>query len=101
MANRDGLITNDKFCLSQFGKLKLRWWHRPMRLRSGTLLEKKQYPGGSYGSETHNDIDSGMDDSSANPHEERRAASLGSGLSMPSEMERGTNPMLEIPGGES
>jgi hypothetical protein len=30
---RDGLITNDKFCLSRFGQLKLNWWRFPLRLR--------------------------------------------------------------------
>lgn len=36
----DGLITNDKFCLSRAGQLALNWWRRPLRLRG-------QAPGGS------------------------------------------------------
>jgi len=71
-----------------------------MRLRSDTLLEEEQNPGGSYGSETQSNSDVGMDNPPANRPEERRAAALGSGLSMPSEMERGTDPMLDIPGGK-
>ena len=29
----NGLITNDKFCLTRYGELKLKWWRRPLRLR--------------------------------------------------------------------
>lgn len=29
----NGLITNDKFCLSRQGELQLTWWRRPLRLR--------------------------------------------------------------------
>ena len=29
----NGIITNDKFCLSRTGQLKLNWWRRPLRLR--------------------------------------------------------------------
>ncbi len=29
----NGLITNDKFCLSRWVALKLSWWRRPLRLR--------------------------------------------------------------------
>jgi hypothetical protein len=29
----NGIITNDKFCLSRRGQLKLNWWRRPLRLR--------------------------------------------------------------------
>jgi site-specific DNA recombinase len=29
----NGLITNDKFCLTRRGQLKLTWWRRPLRLR--------------------------------------------------------------------
>lgn len=30
----NGLITNDKFCVSRFGQLRLDWWRRPLRQRS-------------------------------------------------------------------
>jgi hypothetical protein len=36
VANGDfnGIITNDKFCCTRWGKLLLSWWRRPQRLRS-------------------------------------------------------------------
>ncbi len=35
----DGIITNDKFCFTRYGKLRLSWWRRPLRLRERSLLE--------------------------------------------------------------
>ena len=32
-AFRNGLITNDKFCLTRYGELQLSWWRRSLRLR--------------------------------------------------------------------
>ena len=32
-AELNGMITNDKFCCTRWGKLKLSWWRRPVRLR--------------------------------------------------------------------
>jgi hypothetical protein len=32
-SRRDGLIANDKFCLSRFGRLRLSWWRLPLRAR--------------------------------------------------------------------
>jgi len=29
----NGMITNDKFCLTRWGELSLSWWRRPLRLR--------------------------------------------------------------------
>jgi hypothetical protein len=29
----NGMITNDKFCLTRWGQLHLSWWRRPLRLR--------------------------------------------------------------------
>ena len=29
----NGLITNDKFCISRHSELDLSWWRRPLRLR--------------------------------------------------------------------
>jgi hypothetical protein len=29
----NGIITNDKFCLSRQGELQLTWWRRPLGLR--------------------------------------------------------------------
>ena len=30
----NGIITNDKFCLTRWGELQLSWWRRPLRLRN-------------------------------------------------------------------
>jgi hypothetical protein len=30
----NGMITNDKFCLTRWGALELSWWRRPLRLRN-------------------------------------------------------------------
>ena len=32
----NGLITNDKFCMSRRGELQLSWWRRPLKLREKT-----------------------------------------------------------------
>jgi hypothetical protein len=29
----NGMITNDKFCVTRWGELQLSWWRRPLRLR--------------------------------------------------------------------
>jgi hypothetical protein len=29
----DGLIASDKFCWTRYGRLRLAWWRRPLRLR--------------------------------------------------------------------
>jgi hypothetical protein len=29
----NGIITNDKFCMSRMAELQLSWWRRPLRLR--------------------------------------------------------------------
>lgn len=31
----NGIITNDKFCLTRWAELELSWWRRPLRLRDG------------------------------------------------------------------
>ena len=31
----NGMITNDKFCCTRWGRLQLSWWRRPLRLRGG------------------------------------------------------------------
>jgi hypothetical protein len=33
----DGLITNGKFCCTRRVRLRLTWWHRPLRLRRSGL----------------------------------------------------------------
>jgi hypothetical protein len=85
LAGRDGLITNDKFCFSRWGRLRLSWWRRPLRLRSaepqrcGTLLEGNSHPGG--------DNEAGMDSSQTDGSASGRPAPLGLGLPVPSEMD--------------
>ena len=32
----NGMITNDKFCMTRQGRLRLSWWRRPIRLRDET-----------------------------------------------------------------
>ena len=32
-AGLNGMITNDKFCCTRWGKMPLSWWRRPLRLR--------------------------------------------------------------------
>jgi hypothetical protein len=34
----DGLIASDKFCWTRYGRLRLAWWRRPLRLRSDRLV---------------------------------------------------------------
>lgn len=29
----NGMITNDKFCVTRWGELQLSWWRRPLRMR--------------------------------------------------------------------
>jgi hypothetical protein len=84
LADRDGLIINDKFCFSRLGRLRLSWWRRTLRLRNqeprqcDTLLEENAHPGGAD--------EAGMDNSQADSGTGRRSASLGPGLPVPSEM---------------
>src|SRR4029450_2009299 len=33
-----GLIACDKFCWTRYGRLRLAWWRRPLRLRSDRLV---------------------------------------------------------------
>ena len=33
MASLNGIITNNKFCLSRTGRLQLSWWRLPLRTR--------------------------------------------------------------------
>ena len=32
----NGTITNDKFCMTRWGRVELSWWRRPLRLRDGS-----------------------------------------------------------------
>jgi hypothetical protein len=50
----NGLITNDKFCLSRSGRLVLNWWRLPLRLRdraregAGTVPDQESDRGGAH-----------------------------------------------------
>ena len=83
-ARLDGLITNDKFCFTRWGTLRLSWSRRPLRLRSAeprqcdTLLEGNTHPGGTD--------EAGVDNSQADSGADRRSASLGPGLPVSSGM---------------
>src|SRR3954468_5984034 len=41
----DGLITNDKFCLSRLGRLTLSWWRYPLRRRDQDRPRAGTVPG--------------------------------------------------------
>src|SRR4051794_9423812 len=74
---RDGLITNDKFCLSRFGRLRLSWWRLPLRLRglvqaNGPSLQTMSAAGGN---------DAAVAGAPRAPSPSGRAAPVGSGLS--------------------
>jgi len=36
----NGLITNDKFCMTRTGQLQLNHWRRPLRLRASDIEQK-------------------------------------------------------------
>jgi hypothetical protein len=83
----NGLITNDKFCLSRPGRLKLSWSRRPMRMRdlptNVTIYPSDEtVPRGGK----HEAI---VDQASERTRIARRGAALGSRLSTPSAMEPG------------
>jgi len=82
----NGLITNDKFCLSRPGRLMLSWSRRPRRPRQSDA--QADYP--------PNDIahcggphETTLARAPAFDSEPRRTTSLGSGLPIPSAMEPG------------
>jgi hypothetical protein len=50
----DGTITNDKFCMTRLGRLRLTWWRRPLQSRptstavSGYPPDETSRRGGSH-----------------------------------------------------
>src|SRR5262245_20698930 len=40
----DGVVTNDKFCWTRFGRLSLSFWRRPLRLRAVAASGKHATP---------------------------------------------------------
>ena len=77
LEGRDGLITNDKFCLSRFRQLKLSWWRLPLRLRETCLLGCPSLPNLSAAGGN----DAGVADAPDMPASSGRAAPVGSDLS--------------------
>ncbi len=39
----NGTITNDKFCMSRAGRLRLSWWRLPLRAREA-VIQAVEYP---------------------------------------------------------
>ena len=76
----NGLITNDKFCLTRRGRLALSWWRRPLRLRDrpvavAYLHEDPVHRGGAY--------EAVMARAPTTAGEPGRGAAVGSGLPAP------------------
>ena len=76
----NGLIANDKFCLTRRGRLALNWWRRPLRLRDrpaavAYLHEDPVHRGGAY--------EAVMARAPTTAGEPGRGAAVGSGLPAP------------------
>src|SRR5215218_1260224 len=82
---RDGLITNDKFCLSRFGQLKLSWWRLPLRLRETCPSGCPSLPNLSAAGGN----DAGVADAPDRPASSGRAAPVGPDLSAVDGMDAG------------
>src|SRR5262249_43093021 len=84
----DGLLTNDKFCVTRTAVLPLTWSRRPLRLRTGSLLsvvslqshESVQVAGGET---DEGEAHQRMEHPTPNELAQRRSDPMGSGLSAP------------------
>jgi hypothetical protein len=76
--HQDVLITNDKFCMSRFGRLKLSRRKRPFEFR-GDLGAEPAYPPGEI-SHHGGEHDTSMESLPSGETTHGRAASMGSGL---------------------
>jgi hypothetical protein len=74
----DGLLTNDKFCLTRTAMLPLSWSRQPLRLRTVSLQNRGSVHAGGT-DEAHTHLEHPTPDNPA----QRRADPLGSGLSAP------------------
>jgi hypothetical protein len=74
----DGLLTNDKFCLTRTAMLPLSWSRQPLRLRTVSLQNRGSVHAGGT-DEAHAHVERPTPANSA----QRRADSLGSSLSAP------------------
>jgi len=83
----NGLVTNDKFCLSRSARLHLSHWHLPWRRRLGAVAQEV-YPAhqrvGVGGDTNEAPPTAGPPPVSGNP---RRPAAMGSGLTAPRPVE--------------
>jgi hypothetical protein len=89
-AGFNGTITNDKFCMSRAGHLRLTWWHLSLRARQkGT--QAVEYPSEKNTMEcdlqedTHEET--AMDHPTSHGEVCRRSVSMGSELPVPCPME--------------
>src|SRR5262249_56777021 len=86
-AGLNGLVTNDKFCLSRSARLSLSHWHLPWCRRRGTVAQ------GVYPAHQRIGVGGYTDEAAAvaNPPpvcaKSRRPASVGSGVSAPRPVE--------------
>jgi len=84
--DRDGRLTNDKFCFIRHGQLKLNWWRKPLNKRDiafqqrNRTLEKKELISGVYDEATP------VENTATGGSERKFTEKVGSSLSMPPEM---------------
>jgi hypothetical protein len=95
VAGFNGLITNDKFCLSRTGHLTLTWSRRPVRLREPStgdplyLSDTEAHRGGAH--------ETPVEDSPRVAGHAGRAAPLGPGLPTPSAMDHAGRARPDVP----
>ncbi len=86
----DGLITNDKFCLSRSGRLVLSWWRYPLRRRDQEQAHRGTIP------DTEGDRGGADAAPVADPPSDAagcgRSTSMGSGLPADPELEHAGRP---------
>jgi hypothetical protein len=84
--DRDGRLTNDKFCFIRNGKLKLNWWRKPLKKREiadqqrNCTLQKTEMISGVCDEATP------VENSAAGDSQRKRTEKVGSSLSVPPEM---------------
>ena len=94
--DRDGLLTNDKFCFIGHGVLKLSWWRSPLGKREWAyqqrrkLLKKQSFSGVYDGTPVEN--------SASDARKKRWASEMGYGLPVPPKVGSG-NEEHSNPGG--
>lgn len=86
----NGMITNDKFCLSRNGQLHLSWSRIGLYERRRSQLPKVGYPSRNV-SHSGGNCETTMAHSSPDQSESGRSATLGSGLSTAAAVEPGAS----------